>query len=211
MSVDSSQETERIGYPRKRRQTRRRLLNAGTAVLAERGPGNVTAGEIAAAAEVATATFYNHFPSIDDFIDEVARDLGRGIEIGRDTLADIEHDPGRRVAIGVLQLLQMVEDDPVSAAAFVALVGVRPEFRARVRGIVGQAIREGVEGGCFAVSTGPAAINAVLGTTVQSMRSRLLGESEAGDATEVARLIMRLLDAPEIDAIVRQAHAAVHP
>ena len=41
-----------IGYPRKRRQTRRRLLRAGTVVLVERGPAQVTAGQIAAAKKV---------------------------------------------------------------------------------------------------------------------------------------------------------------
>jgi AcrR family transcriptional regulator len=198
-----------VGYPRKRRQTRRRLLNAGAAVLAEQGPGHMTAGQVAAAAEVAVGTLYNHFPSVDDLIDAVAHDLGRGIEIGRDTLTEIEHDPGRRVAIGVLQLLRMAEDDPVSAAAFVSLTAVRPEFRARVRGIVGQAIREGVEAGSFDVQAGPAATNAVLGATLQSVRSRLLGESTPADAIELAHLVMRLLGAGDIDAIVEQARLAV--
>ena len=161
--ASTTRSTDNVGYPRKRRQTRRRLLNAGAAVLAEQGPGHMTAGQVAAAAEVAVGTLYNHFPSVDDLIDAVAQDLGRGIEIGRDTLVEIEHDPGRRVAIGVLQLLQMAENDPVSAAAFVSLTAVRPEFRARVRGIVGQAIRDGVEAGRFDVGAGPAATNAVLG------------------------------------------------
>lgn len=171
----------------------------------------MTAGQIAATAEVAAGTFYNHFQSVDDLIDALAHDLGRGIEIGRDTLIEIEHDPGQRVAIGVLQLLQMAEDDPVSAAAFVTLAAINTEFRARVRGIVGQAIREGVEAGCFDISAGPAATNAVLGATLQSMRSRLLGESEHADAMEIARLVMRLLGATEIEAIVQQAHAAMQP
>ena len=209
MAASTTRSKDTVGYPRKRRQTRRRLLNAGAAVLAERGPGHVTAGEVATAAEVAVGTLYNHFPSVDELIDAVAHDLGRGIEIGRDTLAEIEHDPGRRVAIGVLQLLQMAEDDPVSAAAFVSLTAVRADFRARVRRIVGQAISDGVEAGSFDVQTGPAATSAVLGTTLQAMRSRLLAESSHGDAIEVARLVMRLLGADDIDTIVEQARLAV--
>ncbi len=203
-------DADRGGYPRKRRQTRRRLLNAGTAVLADRGPGNVSAAEIANAAGVAIGTFYNHFPSVEDFIDAVANDLGRGIEIGSDTLADIEHDPARRVAIGVLQLLRMADDDPASAAAFAALVAVRPEFRARVRGIVGQAIRDGVDAGRFDVAPGESATNAVLGTTLQAMRSRLLGETDPSDALDVARLVLRVLgtDEHETDAIIEHSLAA---
>lgn len=168
-------------------------------VLAERGPGNVSAGEIATAAGVASGTFYNHFPSVDDFIDAVAQDLGTGIEIGRDTLTEIEHDPAVRVAIGAVQLLAMADVDPVSASAFVSLAAVRPDFRARIRSLVGQAIDDGVAAGTFDVSAGPAAVNAVLGATLQSMRSRVLGETDHAEAAAVARLILRLLGVPEKD------------
>ncbi len=203
----SEQREPSSGYPRKRRQTRRRLLDAGTKVLAERGPGHVTAGHIADAAGVAPGTFYNHFASVDVFIDAVADDLARGMEIGRDTLSTIEHDPSRRVAIGVLQLLAMADTLPDSAAAFVSLAGLRPDFRARIRAHVDQAIRDGVEAGTFDVVAGQAATNAVLGATLQSMRSRVLGEIEGGESTDVVRLVLRLLgtDSGRIDAIVDHA------
>lgn len=176
-------------------------------VLAARGPGNVSAGEIASAADVATGTFYNHFPSVEDFIDAVAHDLGRGIEIGRDTLSEIEHDPAVRVAIGVLQLLEMADTDPVSASAFVTMAAVRPDFRVRVRELVGQAITDGVAAGRFHEVSAPAAINAVLGATLQSMRSRVLGETDGSEAVAVATLVLRLLGVAhdEIDAVVSDA------
>lgn len=180
-------------------------------VLAARGPGNVSAGEIATEAGVATGTFYNHFPSVDDFIDAVAQDLGTGIEIGRDTLTEIEHDPAVRVALGAVQLIEMASVDPVSASAFVTLSAVRPEFRSRIRELVGQAIGDGVEAGAFDVSTGPAAVNAVLGAALQSMRSQILGETDAAEALPVARLILRLLGVSpsEIERAVTQASKAV--
>lgn len=195
------------GYPRKRRQTRRRLIRAGVGVLAERGPGNISAGEIAAAADVATGTFYNHFPTVDSFVDAVAHDLGRGLEIGSEALAEIEHDPARRVAVGVLQLLQMADNDPASASAFVMLAAVRPDFRARVRAIIGRAIQDGAHQARFDVAPGAAATNALLGATLQSMRSRVLGETDHTEAPEVARLLLRLLgtDPSEIDSIVLHA------
>jgi len=195
------------GYPRKRRQTRRRLLQAGTTVLVERGPAQVTAGQIAAAAGVAVGTFYNHFPTVEDFIDSVAADLTRSIEIGRDTLNEIEHDPARRVAIGVLQLLELADTDPTSAAAFVSLTGLRPDFRARIRSIVGDAIGDGVETEVFAVDAGPAAVNAVLGAALQSMRSRVLGETSTDEAAAVAHLVLRLLGGAEADIATAIAEA----
>lgn len=215
VSTLASTETDRrsndgVGYPRKRRQTRRRLLNAGTSVLAERGPRDTTAALVAKSAGVAIGTFYNHFHTIDDLIGAIAQDLGRGVEISGDTLAEIEHDPARRVALGVLQLLEMAENAPDAAAAFASLAAALPEFRARVRGVVGQAIADGVAAGRFDVSPGAAATNAVLGTSLQSVRSRLLGETSAEDAPDAARLVLRLLgtDPDEIDSIIEQSHRA---
>jgi AcrR family transcriptional regulator len=169
------------------------------AVLAERGPGNVSAGQIAAAAGVATGTFYNHFATVDVFIDAVAQDLGRVVEIGREVLTEIEHDPAARVALGVVQLLEMADNDPVSSTAFVTLVAVRPEFRARVRALVGRAIADGVDAGAFDVPSHAAAVNAVLGSSLQSMRSRVLGETDHTEAAPVAALVLRLLNVPEAE------------
>ncbi len=199
------------GYPRKRRQTRRRLLRAGTNVLVERGPAQVTAGQIAGAAGVAVGTFYNHFPTVEDFIASVADDLTHSIEIGRDTLNEIEHDPARRVAIGVLQLLELADTDPTSAAAFVTLTALRPDFRARIRSIVGEAIADGVANGMFDVGAGQAAVNAVLGAALQSMRSRVLGETDHDEAGAVAHLVLRLLGVGEVDIVeaVAQAQATL--
>lgn len=211
LEQDSENNSPSVGYPRKRRRTRRRLIDAGMVVLAERGPGNTSAGQIATAAGVASGTFYNHFPSVDVFIDAVAQDLGTGIEIERNILVEVEHDPAARVAIGVLQLLEMADTDPVSATAFVSLAAVRPDFRARIRALVGGAISDGVLAGSFDVTAGPAAVNAVLGATFQSMRSRVLGETDRTEAVAVAQLILRLLGVPSTDigATVDRAAKAV--
>ena len=44
-------------------------------VLAERGPGGATVGDVARRARVASGTFYNHFPSMDDLIEAVSRGI----------------------------------------------------------------------------------------------------------------------------------------
>jgi AcrR family transcriptional regulator len=57
---------------RSRADTRRRLLEAGTALFAENGLHGVTSAQIARRARVATGTFYLHFPDKEALFREIA-------------------------------------------------------------------------------------------------------------------------------------------
>jgi AcrR family transcriptional regulator len=57
---------------RSRAETRRRLLEAGTALFAERGLHDVTSAQIARRAGVATGTFYLHFADKEALFHEIA-------------------------------------------------------------------------------------------------------------------------------------------
>jgi AcrR family transcriptional regulator len=57
---------------RSRAETRRRLLEAGTALFAEDGLHGVTSARIARRARVATGTFYLHFPDKEALFHEIA-------------------------------------------------------------------------------------------------------------------------------------------
>ncbi len=168
--------------------------------IANGGPEATTVGAIAQIAGVAPGTLYNHFPSLPDLVAEIEHQLGTGVEIAQSALDSIENDPAARVAFGVLQLLDMADSDPVAAAAFVALVASKPEFRARVRAIVGRAITDGAETDRFDVVAGAAATDAVLGTALQSMRSRILDDARASEAPLAARLVLRLLGVGDDEA-----------
>ncbi|MFF0244902.1 TetR/AcrR family transcriptional regulator [Streptosporangium sandarakinum] len=53
---------------RKKRQTRRLIAETAIRLFGERGYEQTTVAEIAAAADVATKTFFNHFPSKEDVL-----------------------------------------------------------------------------------------------------------------------------------------------
>jgi AcrR family transcriptional regulator len=73
---------------------RQRLLDAGAEVLAESGADGLTMEAVAARADTATRTLYNHFSSRDDLIKEVFR---RQIVDLRSALLDVQPEGGTPV------------------------------------------------------------------------------------------------------------------
>lgn len=53
---------------RRKRQTRQRLIAAAVPLFAKQGYDETTVAQIASAADVATKTFFNHFPSKEDVL-----------------------------------------------------------------------------------------------------------------------------------------------
>jgi AcrR family transcriptional regulator len=188
------------GYPRKRARTRRQLLDAGMAALAAHGPDGVTVGDVTQRAQLATGTFYNHFASLQRLLDAVTDELASGVEIARDLLDHVEHDPAARVAIGTRQLLDLPRTDPNTARAFVALVPTVPVLRARVRATVGRAVDDGIRAGRFVDRSTTATADALLGTVLQWMRARLHDEAGPEPDEELLRLALTLVGLPEADA-----------
>jgi AcrR family transcriptional regulator len=201
------------GYPRKRARTRRQLLDAGMAALADHGPGGVTVGDVAARAGVAAGTFYNHFPSMSHLVDAVTDELAGGVEIARGEIEQVEHDPAALVAIGTRQLLRLTRADPPSARAFVALLATTPAFRSRVRATVQGAIDAGIRAGRFPERSAIATTDAVVGTVVQWMRSALSGEAGSEPERELLRMILVVVGVPlaEIDPVLDRVLAPRRP
>jgi AcrR family transcriptional regulator len=82
--ISIASETQADGHTTRRLETRRKLLEAGTELFAERGVRGVTSTAIARRAGVATGTFYLHFPDkhalfeelVDAALDEMRPQLG---------------------------------------------------------------------------------------------------------------------------------------
>jgi len=83
---------------RRRARTRAALLDAGRALLAERGVDALSVDEIVAAADVAKGSFYNHFTDKEGFAREIAALVRRQAEqLVQRANAGIE-EPAERMA-----------------------------------------------------------------------------------------------------------------
>src|SRR5215813_14007392 len=81
---------------RKKRETRRRILDAALKLMATRSYAEVKIEEISAAADVANATFFLHFPTkaslISAFNEEVAAKIAEALAAFKGTaVAKLEH------------------------------------------------------------------------------------------------------------------------
>lgn len=59
---------------RKKNNTHKALLHAAKKLFEEKGLGNVTIDEISEAADVSRSTFFTHFNSLDDLMEQIAAD-----------------------------------------------------------------------------------------------------------------------------------------
>lgn len=67
------------GYQRRRRETRRQLLEAGRALFVARAAEQVSIESITDRAGVAKGSFYNHFDSRDALFEEIIEDTLKGL------------------------------------------------------------------------------------------------------------------------------------
>jgi AcrR family transcriptional regulator len=112
---------------------RRRVMDAAFEVLGEVGAERLTMDMVAARADAATRTVYNHFGSRQELLDAVYADL---LRTNRDL---VEHnvtetgEPAERLRQFVTQFYDMYEERGV---AFAILIGLDdPNTRARLRDI----------------------------------------------------------------------------
>src|ERR1044072_7021979 len=74
---------------RKKRQTRHLLIRTAIRLFTEQGYEQTTGAQIAAAADVATKTFFNYFPSKEDVLfADVERFYGLALEVIADRAPD---------------------------------------------------------------------------------------------------------------------------
>ena len=76
---------------RRRRELHERILDSAVALFERKGFDSTTALEIANSADVAEKTFYNHFPTKQHLIEELA---GRSLEAAVELLAEARRLPG---------------------------------------------------------------------------------------------------------------------
>lgn len=196
------QTAERV--PRRRSETRRRLLDAAYEVFVERGFGRTTVEDVCARAGYTRGAFYSNFASLDELFFEIYRRQGFGmVEQLRRVVADRPAGPNGDVDLGELayRALDALDQDPRWMALHLefTLYAMRnPEVG---RNLLEQrrALREALGGALFEAAGGhgrPAALatpdltaRACMAVYQGAMTERLLEPEDAGLAAWARDLI----------------------
>lgn len=187
----------------KRERTRRQLIAAAIKVFSARGVAATVLPEIAAAADMTVGTVYNHFRSKAEIVSAVAVEIAETIR-ARSAPGRAQLKTGtEQMAAGCRRYLGLAESSPSWALLILDVASIDPAFRKTITGFVATELRKGVRSGEFTVDSEAAALDLVIGATMEGMRNIALGTARKGHATQVTAAILRSLGVPPARA--RQA------
>jgi AcrR family transcriptional regulator len=136
---------------RRRAETRRRLLEAGQSVIGERGVAGLRITDVTERADVALGSFYNHFSSKEELVDEVVRlSLAAIVDSVLETTPP-DGDPAEIIAASIRRFVNLAREDPEFARVVVHLDHADVVFIAAVEPAARDAISHGLASGRFTV------------------------------------------------------------
>lgn len=197
--------------PTKRERTRRKLIDAGLQVIADRGEA-LTASDVVMAADVSNGTFYNHFLDRDDFIQTLAHESLKAITEG--SADDTEGaDPAWRFAVATARVLDAAVRQPLWGRAVLRLVECPTPLNVALQQHLRTDLADGYRTGRFTHGDDPITVDLVSGTVMASVRRLVAGDAESDDisAHPTCDVVARLLEAVGIDHDeARSLAAAAH-
>lgn len=199
---------------RQRERTRRRLLDAGRALIAERGVAGLRIQEITERADVALGSFYNHFTSKEDLVEGVVSEILSDLAA---TTVDAPWngvDPAEMVASANLRFIRLAYDDPDFARLVVNLGNADMLFGAAVAPAARIAVERGIATDRFAVADLGVTLAAVIGGAFELIREVLDGRHGPGAERAFAAHVLASLGVAPADAaavVARVAELALGP
>lgn len=198
---------------RQRERTRRKLLDAGRTLIAERGVAGLRIQEITERADVALGSFYNHFDSKDELVEAVVTESLSALAAATiDSVSD-DVDPAVVVAAANLLVIRLAYDEPDFARLVVNLGHADTLFATAMRPYARVALERGIDTGRFVVVDIDVVLTAVIGGAFLLIREILGGQHKAGAENAFALHVLKSLGLTAIDAaaVTEAAEARIGP
>jgi AcrR family transcriptional regulator len=176
---------------RKRERTRRHLIAAAIGAFSRHGVAETTMQQIALAAEVTTGTVYNHFKTKAEIVQAVALSIAETIRERSAPARAVLETGAEQVAAGCRRYLGLAQSSPAWALLILEVASLDPTFRSTVEGFVSTELRRGLRRKEFTVFSESAALDLIIGATMEGMRRIALGQAHKHHAADVTASILR--------------------
>lgn len=160
---------------RRRAQTRQKLADAARELIAERGVAGLRIAEITERADVALGSFYNHFESKEELVEEVVADTIKALAEAMVAPMQALEDPAEAVSFATRSFVRLTEENRELASLLVNLDRADARFEMAVQPIALGALDRGIAAGRFEVVNTHVALTGVVGGTLAVMRAILDG------------------------------------
>ena len=185
---------------RRRADTRRRLTDAASVLIAEKGVAGLRIQELAERADVALGSFYNHFESKEELVEAVVADtIGARAAAIAQRMATIE-DPAEVVSFACRRVLRIAYEEPELAWLFVNLDRADALFETIVNPYALAAFERGLAADRFDVADTHIALTGVVGGAIAVMRAILDGRYGPNADGVFAEAVLRSLGLDRADA-----------
>jgi AcrR family transcriptional regulator len=193
MSAEPEQPVARVD--RRKKRTRRQLVDAARRILVLRGTTDVSIQDITDEADVGLGSFYNHFSSKAELFELAAGEALEEYGQRLDETSSGMDDPAEIFALGVRMTAGLARTQPAVAQI---LVQAGEAFLVSDRGLAPRArrdIQRGIDAGRFAVSSADVALVAVAGAVLTYVQVELASPDRFDDtsADALAELLLRML------------------
>jgi AcrR family transcriptional regulator len=175
----------------RRARTRRRLLDAGHRLIAEKGVAELRIAEITREAGVALGSFQNHFATKEDLVEAVVSEtleaLAAEIVEGPST-----PDDAAVVAITALRrFVRLAYDDPSFSRLLVNLGRSEELFLDAIRPFAQTALTRASEAGAFDIDDVDIAVTSIVAGSLAVIRRILDGHLGIDADVPLARMVLR--------------------
>ncbi len=185
---------------RTRLRTRRVLLDAGRTMIAAKGVAGLRIQEVTEHADIALGSFYNYFPSKEEFLAAVITESLS--QLAAATIARVEdhEDPAVTVALANLRVIRLAYDEPDFARLIVNIGHSEALFGDAVHPHARIAVERGMDSGRFVVADIEVLLTAVIGGAFALIREILDGRHGAHAHEAFAQHVLMSLGVPPTEA-----------
>lgn len=183
---------------KKRERTRRHLISAGIAVLAEKGEA-LTISDVVARAEVSNGTFYNYFTDRDELIDALAEHSIISLA-AEAAVQSTDIDTARRFTFATLRVLRRAAEDPTWARVVLRLVDNRRAYSQEMVRYLREDLAAGFNEGRFEYGADEITLDVLAGLILMSIRRIVRGDAEPNHAELVLARALAILGIPKDEA-----------